>query len=820
MNGLPKRELISSYANGMLDDGDDLHITCSFDEENEENSSTLANASDCMSSSRHNPRSRRPGNIPVHVGLEKERKATVTVDTVPNNREKGDNVSSSNKKSLKVVKILRRLFPVIRFRPPPMVFRSSMSSTTHQYQEMVEDDEHEHEHEHAEEKQDSHADDDSSSNSSRRSTRNNVRTGRTMLVRQKAKVFSSPSNVTAAPATCDSAASFSFDSTSYRNILPRQRSLTLDHSSCDDGLSDITDDNTPSFYLSFRRRQMFIDENTTCIQEDGGEDDDDDDDDDDDTSESNSKSERNGGSVDSTSMECGYDFRTLLSFDENKNKEPTVDNNYITSDQTLDNNYKEVTPAPTESWQRKITDAHGAFENDYFGTDILLSTTDSLFTTNQEPFQQMKSSSRSSSSPSNSHIGDSDNSLDSCTTPPTSTAFPRFPLDNDSWPESESRDRTDSDSCSHDSTLPNNQTVEESPVWGDLDQKKKLVGPNKSLLDTAEFEFVPSVMTRSNRDNRLSLDAHSELLLSHRQPWHIFGLEEQNHRQHPTRSKTHSDSIVVRGKSFPGARAWDFWDDSRNHSLLDFDNDETPPTAITEGLLLGTSSELLGSSPIASASASHARHLTTTTTTTLLLSKKRRSSSTKKVENTATTTTTTASHVTGSAVLATLSPTTNTTTGELLSANNRVMPLQYSSAGRQPSPRTLNVATMSVTTLRPAPAPTQPMLPKPSCIVVGQSDNYYWKQGSGNVEMCEIQKPQPGRPIPIPALTQTQLMLPQPLCSTEQNDNSYWNQGAGNVELCEIQEPQPGIPIPRTWSTESFDDLFFQQSKAREHTIG
>jgi len=251
----------------------------------------------------------------------------------------------------------------------------------------------------------------------------------------------------------------------------------------------------------------------------------------------------------------------------------------------------------------------------------------------------------------------------------------------------------------------------------------------------------------------------------------------------------HSDSIV-RGNSFPGERSWD----SRNPSLLDFD--DTQPKSITEGLL-GTSE--LGSSLIAF----HAHHLTTTT---LLLSKKRRSSSTKKVENTANTT---MSHVTGS-VLATLSP-TNNATGELLSANDRVMPLKYSS-GRQPSPKTLNAANMIVTALRPAPAQTQPMLPKPSCIA-GQSDNYYWNQGSGNVEMCEIQEQQTG--IPTPA--QTQPMLPKPSCIAGQSDNYYWNQDSGNAEMCDIQEEETGIP--RTWSSESFDDSFFQ-SKSRETQSG
>jgi len=157
------------------------------------------------------------------VGAGKERKAELKVDKLLG----GGKVDiSTSKKSLKVVKSLRRLVPG-RFRQQqqPVVFRSSMSTT--QYQEMVED-EHEHDEEH--EEKESHSGD-SMTYISRRSTRNNVRTGRTMLVRQKAKVFSSPS--TAAQAKCEISSSFSFESTDYRNILQRQRSLTLDNSSSD-----------------------------------------------------------------------------------------------------------------------------------------------------------------------------------------------------------------------------------------------------------------------------------------------------------------------------------------------------------------------------------------------------------------------------------------------------------------------------------------------------------------------------------------------------------------------------------------------------------
>mmetsp|Transcript_26031 Transcript_26031/g.29235 ORF Transcript_26031/g.29235 Transcript_26031/m.29235 type:complete len:176 (-) Transcript_26031:57-584(-) len=173
-------------------------------------------------------------------------------------------------------------------------------------------------------------------------------------------------------------------------------------------------------HLSLRRRQMFIGENTNCIKEDVSEVDDEDEY----SSDINSKSERNGVSFDSNIIECGYGFRKLLSFDENK--EPTLDNNYFNSYRPLDNN-KEVTQVQTESWQREITDSDVVLENDYSGTDIISSTKDSLFT-NQEPFQKIKSYSRSSSSHINSNTGYIDRSFELFNTPHTSAAFPRFHL--------------------------------------------------------------------------------------------------------------------------------------------------------------------------------------------------------------------------------------------------------------------------------------------------------------------------------------------------------------------------------------------------------
>ena len=61
---------------------------------------------------------------------------------------------------------------------------------------------------------------------------------------------------------------------------------------------------------------------------------------------------------------------------------------------------------------------------------------------------------------------------------------------------------------------------------------------------------------------------------------------------------------------------------------------------------------------------------------------------------------------------------------------------------------------------------------------------------------------------PAPALTQPMLPSPSPASIANQgSDNYYWNQDPGNVEICEVQQQQVGII--RAWSSESFDDMLF-----------
>jgi hypothetical protein len=715
INMLPKRELISSYAHGVLGDGDDLHITGSF-EENEENSSTMANAS-CINT----PRASRPGGI--SVGMEKKDTENSKSDNLQDVEQVG--VKLSSKKPMKVMnKIFRQLRQkhrqhLLKLCQQPAVFRSSIS-TINEYQEIIED-ENENDHQHEEEA--ITRIDDSMTIVSQRSTRNNIRTGRSMLVSQKAEVFGRPS---AAQAKWDISSSFSSDSTNYRNILRRQKSLTLDNSSCD-GLSVLTEDTSlyRSFskmdHLSFRQHPMFIDATTYRIEEDTDESE----------SSSDNESEGNDISPDSDGIECGYDFRQLPSFDENNNTESTPDNN-SNSYWHLDNKEEEeVTHTPVDIRQRVFSDSDVIFErqrhvaNGYSGIDLPSSSTKSSFSANQEPFQKSLESHRRSSSSPTSNTESFDRSFEAFNTHHGSVYLPHLDLYDDTW--AESKRRTYSDSCIQ--RTPVNQTFE-SPLWGDMNDKKKLLVQNGSLLDG---EFEPTICRPKRSNNRLSLEARFGDW--RRQPQHTLGFDEQSSFSNPTISMTYSDSIV-REKSISETPL----KYPRNQSLLDFDNQED-----SEGLF-GTSE--LGSSPMAS----HARRLTTT-----LLSNKRRSPSTKEVvEYTA--------HTIGpasSSVLATLSPTNHATGGMLSAGKNHVMPSKYSSVRQSSSPRTLNTTSMIVTALRPAPALTQPMLPSPSPASIAN-------QGS---------------------------------------DNYYWNQDPGNVEICEVQQQQVGII--RAWSSESFDDMLF-----------
>lgn len=219
---------ISTFAQGALTDGDDFHITGSIINENEENFSTIADAS-CMKM----------------MGKTRNEQHNIR-------KFQEENKNASNK----IIKIFLRTIRIshMKFRQTT-IFRSSTNTVHGDYQEITEGDNTGICREKA-----NHYDDSIAYNSSSRSTRNNIRTGRSMLVRQNAQVSGKSS---LAQAKWDIRSSFAPGSTSYRNILKRQRSLTIDNSSCD-GLSDITDDT--SFYRSFSseiQRPMFMNDDNS-----------------------------------------------------------------------------------------------------------------------------------------------------------------------------------------------------------------------------------------------------------------------------------------------------------------------------------------------------------------------------------------------------------------------------------------------------------------------------------------------------------------------------------------------------------------------------
>lgn len=237
---IPMRETISSFAQVAIADGDDLHISGSIDED-EENYSVIGNAS-------HHTRSI----------------AKLISDDVQNVDERGKTVHSM--KNMKVVKILRQLGEKSKLLPKQIRQQSSKFlpyiSTVAEYQEMFDE----------EEVNENHTND-SDTAVSNRSSRNNVTTGKTMLVKQRAQVVNRPSS---SQGRWNSSQSPRSESRSYKNLMLRQKSLILDDSSVG-GISDITEDTSflgsskMDHELSFRRTPMFINADTYRIEEDEDE---------------------------------------------------------------------------------------------------------------------------------------------------------------------------------------------------------------------------------------------------------------------------------------------------------------------------------------------------------------------------------------------------------------------------------------------------------------------------------------------------------------------------------------------------------------------
>lgn len=229
---LPRRGTISKFAHSVIDDGDDFHITQSF-QPNEENSSTIGNAS-VMEPPTSSFNQTSPMKLQTNRKVAMGPKSGVEVVPGQQENQKGDRgEESEEKKRFKILTAIRQLGETRRFLPwrarqaPAMFLHRSSMLSVHEYQEMVEED-----------GGDNATQPESDTIVSIRSSRNNLGNGRSMLVRQNAEVFRRPS---AAQAKWDIASSLSSsDSSGATRNLARQRSVTLDNSSCG-GFSDITD---------------------------------------------------------------------------------------------------------------------------------------------------------------------------------------------------------------------------------------------------------------------------------------------------------------------------------------------------------------------------------------------------------------------------------------------------------------------------------------------------------------------------------------------------------------------------------------------------
>lgn len=289
---LPGREIISKFAHQVLGEGDDIHITESF-QPTEENSSTIGNASIMepppllspvkVDTKKKNGQT-RGGPTKSGEGADVSPKRRQEDGSVIHSTDEGDEENESDKKNLSRIRTVirqlsdnRRLLP-LRFRQPAAAtfpIRSSLLSVAAEYQEMVEEDTRE-----------IATQANSDTAVSLRSSRNNLGNGKSLLKRQNAEVFSRPS-AAHAKWEISSSLSSSDSSNSTTKTLTRGRVVSLDNVSCG-GFSDITDD--PSFLkakkvdrsTTSKRFPLFIRSNSTarlgetfCIQEGderGGED--------------------------------------------------------------------------------------------------------------------------------------------------------------------------------------------------------------------------------------------------------------------------------------------------------------------------------------------------------------------------------------------------------------------------------------------------------------------------------------------------------------------------------------------------------------------
>ena len=473
---IPKIEKISIPAHDAIVDGDDIHLTDSCDED-EGNFSVIANAS-CRTRS-------------TVVGHPEMAEMTKFQSAEDKSQLKEKDGIQSPKRSLKVVKLFRQLrqsrrcrLLLLKFRQQSLLRRSS-TKTVAEYEEMLEN-------EFGFDQEDRYALD-SETIVSLRSSRNNVRTGQSMLVRQKAQVVNRPSR---AHSNWDISPSHSIDAKNYRNFMLRGQSLILDDSSIG-GMSDITEDASVfSGYSkmnnrSFRRTPMFINTDTYRINED---------DEDESGSESETEivdEERESGSPSHTSIEHTYDFREISPLNDDVEPTQLAKHDYLRR--------RVYSDSDIGSWNHRNV-IHTKSQREDFCTPSGSSDNDENF--HGKIFRErIPQSSRKTSSR----------------------------VTNVSWPFP--RTRIYSDSC-----------IEQIPN----DDEFRMIFQDHDLEHLAHRN---SSSYRLEAQNESFVDTTRKLQSSRRQSLPLFENEMHNHGEN-LRSRTHSDS-VVHGNSVQEDILWD-----------------------------------------------------------------------------------------------------------------------------------------------------------------------------------------------------------------------------------------------------------------------
>ena len=506
---LSRRDLISSPANKAIADGDDLLMTPSF-EADEENSSVIANAS-C-----------RTRSIAVVIS---EKTKMIPTKSIEDETKGGLQFS---KQSLKVKKLLKRVRKLPRtIRQNSFLFKSS-SNTVAEYEEMFEDRFGLEEEENYEL--------DAETIASLRSSRNNVRTGMSMLVRQKALVMNRPSTAFSSREILQSP---SPDPKNFRAMMLRGKSLVLDDSSITSGMSDITEDASAVFaypntdHLSFRRTPMFINANTYRINEDEDE------------SESDVDETDIPSSQQDAAIDRAYDFRELSPLNDGVQ---SIEEASHTSDET------ETRSNAYDQMRRRIYSDSENVASDAYERN-LSSLTQSMSPKNQNSLQSDHPKSSNSSPPHNVEPKGVDR---------TTGATPLR-----KWPFPRTRTRTHSDSYVAEEKAKHNK-IQKSPH---LD-----IGLSKQRSMSQEQLISDAILTTRQYSRRQSLPN--------------FQSNGKSPNKPDLRTRTYSDSIV-NDKLVQEDILWD----PRNISLLDIESvakDDFHNSA-TRPLLLGK--ELKASSP-------------------------------------------------------------------------------------------------------------------------------------------------------------------------------------------------------------------------------